>query len=191
MRIDTKREFDVTNVVRNVSCQILCLNNFENVNVTILNSTGLQVIDNTVRCCRWARRIINRISVRWFPHFPKCVTCNGCSQNDAATTYCDEGDKCFTVKLQEKKSSNVKILKGCSSMLHNVSYGLSCEYKCKNNVELFGNHGNRYHSVCVSCCSEDSCNLRHDEGTNKNSAHLVRVYLTSIIGLGVLWSFAI
>ena len=121
------------------------------------------------------------------PLRPHCIVCDDCSRNNNVTMLCPENDQCFAVRLQESKSSNVTITKGCSSMLTYVGLNLYCDSKCANNVDLYRGNRNVYYSVCVSCCAGDSCNL-HDDGTkNINSSNKDCVHLLSVLASVVVW----
>ena len=111
-----------------------------------------------------------------------CVTCYECTRDDNVTALCDVDDKCFIVKMQKTKSSNVTVTKGCSSLLPYVGSKLNCDYKCSNKVELFGSHKEKYHSVCVSCCSGNSCNYHpHQRNTQPPSTQPTMPALIHIV----------
>lgn len=199
VRTVTKKEVTTGHFDRTLSCYRSCLGNEGRKTVTNLKDSGGRIVNSNPPCYFRERRTELRISTNFStaeqfttsrPPRLNCVSCYGrsCSHNNSVTKLCDIGDKCYTVRLQEKKLSNATLSKGCTSSLPYVDSSLDCDYKCKKDVNLLslGMQGKRYHSVCVSCCSTDNCNLR-----DANSAYNVHVRFSNVVGLVAMWFFIV
>lgn len=99
---------------------------------------------------------------------PPSLTCVKCGASDdcvseSSTQTCNSGEKCFTLKLQREDTDEVVTVKGCSHELRYWGEKLDCDYECKSNVQLWPDRRVYHHSVCVSCCSGNKCNVDRDD----------------------------
>ena len=115
LRKVTEKETSGGGVDRIVTCHRSCLSDGGSEIVTNFKRSGGRIVSSNPPCCFWGRRTELRFSTRFSaapprapttpPQRKRCVICNKCSRNDSVADLCDVNDKCFTIKLQEKKSA--------------------------------------------------------------------------------------
>ena len=151
---------------RSSSCQKSCLDVGGGTRLEIYSGSFGRPSSTNPPCCFWGRTKTLRFSIPAPPTTPpatyECIKCSGddCDGEGAesSTETCRPGEKCFTLKLQKKKTSEVVTVKGCSHVLRYWGKKLDCDYQCKNNVPLDPEYRDYHYSVCVSCCSGNTCN---------------------------------
>lgn len=149
---------------RSSSCQKSCFGVGGGARLQFYEGTFGTISSSNPPCCLSGSIKTYEFSIPAPPTTPPpsytCVTCSAaddCSTKSSTDT-CHSGEKCFTLKLQKKETSEVATVKGCSHQLRYWGKNLDCNYQCKNNVRLWPDEPGHHYSVCVSCCSGNKCN---------------------------------
>ena len=151
---------------RSSSCEKSCIGVGGGTRIEIYSGSFGKPSSTNPPCCFWGRIKTLRFSIPAPPTSPppsyECFKCSPADCDGAAaessTETCRIGEKCFTLKLQKKQTSEVATVKGCSHVLRYWGKNLDCDYQCKSNVPLDPGSRDYHYSVCVSCCSGNKCN---------------------------------
>lgn len=152
---------------RSSSCEKSCFGVGSGTRLEIYSGTFGRPSPSDPACCFSGRIKTLRFFIPAPPTSPppsyECVTCgpvDDCNSAgaDSSTETCQAGEKCFTLKLQRKETSEVVTIKGCSHVLRYWGKHLDCDYQCKSNVRLWPDTPNYHYSVCASCCQGNKCN---------------------------------
>lgn len=183
---------------RSSSCQKSCIGVGGGRRLEIYSGSFGRPSSSNPSCCFWGRIKTLRFFIPAPPTSPpasyECIKCGPADDCDGAgeessTETCRPGEKCFTLKLQKKQTSEVVTVKGCSHVLRYWGKNLYCDYQCKSNVPLDPGSSDYHYSICVSCCSGNKCNkqdkVSSGAGSTKNTffATVATLFFTAYVAI--------